>query len=69
MDFKYKWKNGAPPNRDQAARDPHLLDESQFVNKQDQEIAEETARKQLGVPAPVQGEDEALLPHGDSQQQ
>ncbi|QYO64279.1 TRCF domain-containing protein [Leptolyngbya sp. 7M] len=28
MDFKYRWKNGAPPTRDEAARRNHLLDET-----------------------------------------
>ncbi len=50
MDFKYRWKNGAPPSRDQAAQEGNLLDESQFEHPQDHQIAEEMARKHLNVP-------------------
>ncbi|MBW4561487.1 MAG: bromodomain-containing protein [Mojavia pulchra JT2-VF2] len=62
MDFKYRWKNGAPPSRDEAARNQHLLDESQFNNEQDRTLAEEMARKQLGVPAPTLDEERSILP-------
>ena len=62
MDFKYRWKNGAPPTRDQAAQSSHLLDESQFHNEQDQQIAEEMARKQLDVPLRTPDEEDAVLP-------
>lgn len=50
MDFKYRWKNGAPPSRDQAARGGHLLDESQFETPEDHQLAENMARKYLNVP-------------------
>ena len=50
MDFKYRWKNGAPPSRDQAAQEGHLLDESQFETSEDHQLAEDMARKHLGVP-------------------
>ncbi|MGV0106528.1 bromodomain-containing protein [Nostoc sp. DSM 114167] len=63
MDWKYRWKNGYRPSRDEAAKNPHLLDESQFENEQDRKLAEETARKHLGVPAPTLDEDQSILPH------
>ncbi len=50
MDFKYRWKNGAPPNRDQAAQEGNLLDESQFETPEDHQLAETMARKHLNVP-------------------
>jgi hypothetical protein len=50
MGFKYRWKNGAPPSRDEAARRENLLDENQFDNKADHELAEGDARKHLGIP-------------------
>ncbi|HBB32761.1 MAG TPA: bromodomain-containing protein [Cyanobacteria bacterium UBA8803] len=50
MDFKYRWKNGAPPSRDQAAQEGNLLDESQFGTPEDHQIAENMARKHLNVP-------------------
>lgn len=50
MDFKYRWKNGVPPNRDQAAQEGNLLDESQFETPEDHQMAEDMARKQLNVP-------------------
>ncbi|OUL32761.1 bromodomain-containing protein [Nostoc sp. 106C] len=62
MDFKYRWKNGAPPSRDEAARTRHLLDESQFENEQDRSLAEEMARKHLNVPLTTQDEDRSVLP-------
>ncbi|OUL35911.1 bromodomain-containing protein [Nostoc sp. T09] len=62
MDFKYRWKNGAPPSRDQAARNRHLLDESQFENEQDRSLAEEMARKHLNVPLTTSDEDRSVLP-------
>ncbi|MEH2438564.1 MAG: bromodomain-containing protein [Nostoc sp.] len=64
MDLKYKWKNGYKPSRDEAAKNPHLLlDESQFENEQDRKLAEESARKHLGIPAPTLDEDKSILPH------
>ena len=50
MDFKYRWKNGTPPNRDQAAQDGNLLDESQFETSEEHQMAEDMARKHLNVP-------------------
>ena len=50
MSFKYKWKNGSMPSRDQAARSQYLLDQEQFHNEEDRNLAEEHARKHLGVP-------------------
>jgi hypothetical protein len=63
MDFKYRWKNGAQPSRDQAAQDAHLLDETQFETQQDQELAEETVRRHLNVPTRVPDDDQSVLPH------
>ncbi len=63
MDFKYKWKNGRPPTRDEAVRETHLLDESQFDSEKDQKLAEETARKQLGVPVRIPDDERSILPH------
>ncbi|MBD2776716.1 bromodomain-containing protein [Iningainema tapete] len=62
MDFKYKWKNGAPPTRDQAAQSQHLLDESQFNSKEDHLMAEQDARKHLGVPTRIPDDDRSVLP-------
>lgn len=62
MNFKYRWKNGAPPSRDQAAQSQNLLDENQFDNPQDQQLAEETARKNLNVPTRVPDDDVSPLP-------
>ncbi len=50
MGYKYRWKNGAPPNRDQAARSKYLLDEGQFESTEDRNLAEDSAHKHLGVP-------------------
>ncbi|HAG80898.1 MAG TPA: bromodomain-containing protein [Cyanobacteria bacterium UBA12227] len=50
MDFKYRWKNGTPPSRDQAAQESSLLDESQFETPEDYQMAENMARKHLNVP-------------------
>ncbi len=62
MNFKYRWKNGAPPSRDEAARNEHLLDEGQFDNSNDQQLAEETARKHLNVPTQTPDSDRPVLP-------
>ncbi|MFH7028347.1 MAG: bromodomain-containing protein [Heteroscytonema crispum UTEX LB 1556] len=62
MDFKYRWKNGAQPSRDEAARNAHLLDESQFENEKDRNLAEEAARKHLNVPTRVPDQDRPVLP-------
>lgn len=65
MDFKYRWKNGAPPTGDQAAQAGNLLDESQFENTQDQQMAEEMARKHLNVPLQTQDANDYPLPHAN----
>ncbi|MBD1924249.1 bromodomain-containing protein [Microcoleus sp. FACHB-831] len=62
MDIKYKWKNGAPPTRDEAARSEHLLDESQFNSEHDHQMAEQDARKHLGVPTETTDSDRPVLP-------
>lgn len=62
MDYKYRWKNGTPPTRDEAARSQSLLDESQFESKEDRQLAEDTARKQLGVPTRTPDSDMPVLP-------
>jgi len=62
MDFKYRWKNGAPPSREEAARDPNLLDEGQFETRQDQKLAEETARKHLNLPVRIPDDERSVLP-------
>ncbi|MBE9178792.1 bromodomain-containing protein [Oculatella sp. LEGE 06141] len=62
MDFKYRWKNGAPPSRDQAAKSGDLLEESQFTSKEDQKTAEDTARKHLNVPLRPSDADKPTLP-------
>lgn len=62
MSFKYRWKNGAPPSRDQAAQSEQLLDESQFTDARDRQLAEETARKHLGVPVNTPDEETPVLP-------
>ncbi len=69
MSFKYKWKNGRPPTRDEAAKKAHLLDESQFSNENDHKLAEDAARKKLGVPTRIPDDERSTLPHaipGDS---
>ena len=63
MDYKYRWKNGSPPSRDEAARSKYLLDEGQFNSEKDRQLAEEDARKQLGVPIPTPDNDLSVLPH------
>jgi hypothetical protein len=62
MDYKYRWKNGRRPSRDEAARSQNLLDESQFVSKEDQRVAEETARKYLNTPIQVPDDERSVLP-------
>lgn len=63
MNFKYRWKNNAPPSsRNTAAHNDNLLDESQFESKEDQELAEDTARKYLGVPTKVPDDENPVLP-------
>lgn len=71
MDFKYRWKNGAAPTRDQAARSENesLLDESQFNDEKDHQFAEDMARKQLNVPTRTADANRSILPHGDSSEQ
>lgn len=62
MDFKYRWKNGASPSRDEAARSQYLLDEGQFDSEKDRSLAEETARKHLGVPTQTPDDHLPVLP-------
>jgi hypothetical protein len=62
MDYKYRWKNGSPPSRDQAARSDYLLDEGQFTSEEDQKLAEDDARKYLGVPTQTTDSDLSVLP-------
>ncbi|BAY30787.1 hypothetical protein NIES2107_26350 [Nostoc carneum NIES-2107] len=69
MDFKYRWKNGSKPNRDQAATSEHLLDESQFENEQDRSIAEQMARKHLNVPLSTADQDQSVLPQAAPSEQ
>jgi hypothetical protein len=66
MDFKYKWKNGQAPSQDQAARSKYLLDEEQFHSEEDRNIAEQDARKHLGVPTRIADDDRSILPHAPS---
>ncbi|RCJ27545.1 bromodomain-containing protein [Nostoc minutum NIES-26] len=63
MNFKYKWKNGYMPSRDEAARSKYLLDASQFDNSKDRNQAEEQVRKRLGVPTRIPDDDRSILPH------
>jgi hypothetical protein len=69
MDWKYKWKNGYRPSRDEAVKNPNLLDESQFETEQDRQLAEEATRKHLGIPAPTLDEEKSILPHAGSPNQ
>ena len=62
MDFKYRWKNGAPPSRDEAAHSQSLLDESQFNSEKDRSLAEEAARKKLNVPVQIPDDERPVLP-------
>ncbi len=62
MGFRYRWKNGSPPSRDQAARSQYLLDESQFGSEHDRKLAEDQARKYLGVPVRTPDSDLSILP-------
>jgi len=61
MNFRYRWKNGAPPSRDEAIREPNLLDEGQFNDPKDQQMAEEMARKKLGLPTQVVGDERFIM--------
>jgi hypothetical protein len=65
MTFNYRWKNGTRPSRDEAIRHKYLLDEGQFTNEQDRQLAEESARRLLGVPVPTLDEDKSVLPQAD----
>ncbi len=62
MDIKYRWKNGAPPSRDEAAHSQSLLDENQFDSEKDRSLAEETARKKLNVPVQIPDDQRSVLP-------
>lgn len=66
MNFRYRWKNGAPPSRDEAARGGNLLDESQFETANDQQLAEQMARKHLNVPLQTADEHKSILPQADT---
>lgn len=63
MDFRYRWKNGYTPTQDEAARNQYLLDEGQFNNEQDRKLAEEDARRHLGVPISIPDDEKSVLPH------
>ncbi|KOP25060.1 bromodomain-containing protein [Hapalosiphon sp. MRB220] len=65
MSFKYKWKNGSVPSRDKAARSKYLLEEGQFNSQKDRNLAEQEARKHLGVPTRIPDDDRSIL--GSSQ--
>ncbi len=60
--FRYRWKNGRPPTAEEALRDDHLLDADQFDNPRDHHLAEQTARRQLGLPMKVEDFDRGVLP-------
>ncbi len=62
MNYRYRWKNGAPPSRDQAARSEYLLDKDQFDNETDRVMAEQDARKYLNVPLQTLDADIPVLP-------
>ena len=62
MDFRYRWKNGTPPSRDEAARNQHLLDEGHFNSEEDRKLAEDQARKHLGVPTRIPDDETPVLP-------
>ena len=62
MDLKYRWKNGVPPTRDEAAKNDYLLDEGQFDHPKDREVAEEQARRYLNVPTRIPDDDTPVLP-------
>ncbi|MFQ4141663.1 bromodomain-containing protein [Chlorogloeopsis sp. ULAP02] len=49
------------PSRDKAARSKYLLEEGQFNNKKDQNLAEQEARKYLGVPVRIPDDDRSIL--------
>ncbi|GAA6623340.1 bromodomain-containing protein [Scytonema sp. NUACC26] len=66
MDFKYRWKDGRQPTRDRAATSDSLLDKGQFSSKKDWQMAEQDARKRLGVPAKTIDADRSVLPHAPS---
>lgn len=62
MSFRYRWKNGKPPHRDQAVKESNLLDSEQFSHPQDQKIAEDAARKYVGVPTSIPDDEKPVLP-------
>lgn len=62
MDYRYKWKNGRPPTPDEAAQSHSLLDECQFESENDRRLAEEDARRQLGVPITIPDDEKPVLP-------
>ncbi len=62
MSFRYRWKNGNPPSRDEAARQQYLLDDDQFHSEEDRKLAEDSARKHLGVPIHTPDDNTPVLP-------
>ncbi|MGD1874455.1 MAG: bromodomain-containing protein [Mastigocoleus sp.] len=60
--FNYRWKNGSPPNREQAMQQEYLLEEGQFIDEEDQHLAEQNARKHLGVPTKTLDARRSILP-------
>ncbi|PLZ64487.1 bromodomain-containing protein [Fischerella thermalis] len=51
------------PSRDKAARSKYLLEEGQFNNEKDRNLAEQEARKHLGVPTRIPDDDRSILGH------
>lgn len=66
MDYRYRWKNGYRPSRDEAAHNQYLLDEGQFNSEHDRMMAEQDARKHLGVPIQIPDDNVPLLPRAAS---
>lgn len=66
MDYRYRWKNGYRPSWDEAAHSNSLLDEGQFNNEHDRLMAEEDARKHLGVPIQIPDDQVSVLPRAAS---
>lgn len=62
MNYRYKWKKGSSPTRDEAIQAGNLLDESQFDSEGDRKLAEEDARKHLGIPTTTNADDLSILP-------
>lgn len=60
MNFNYRWKNGRPPTQDEATRSQYVLDETQFNNESDRKLAEENARRHLGVPITIPDDEKSV---------